>query len=362
MKLTRRKSLLINLALAASSLLCFLGGLEAVAWFWEQRQAQGPHAWELVASRRIQLDRFATSSPGYTLMHPRKAYTWQAIPVQINDRGLRGPEVSLSKPPGTYRILNLGDSVVFGWGVRYEDTYGHQLQLLLDERHAGEGTRYEVINAGVPGWNVENALAYLQAEGLDYGPDLILLNFTVVNDVYGGNALEGSSQSPIEWLREHTYFWPFLTVQRHLLLVRLGRKEAIPVLNPPEQASAYFPLDEGHPRWDVIWKPIHDMAALADAHGSDFFLVVLPTAFQVRDAGYPKVPQQVLGARAKEEGIETLDLLPLFQRACREAPAGEVCGPEGRYLWAEMWMHPSALGHRLMAERILSVLEQNEWH
>jgi lysophospholipase L1-like esterase len=362
MELTRRKSLLINLALAASSLLCCLGGLEGIARFWEHKQAQGPYAWELVASRRIKLDRFAASSPGYTLMHPEEEYTWQGIPVQINNQGLRGPEVSREKPAGTYRILNLGDSVVFGWGVQYEDTFGYQLQLLLDERHAGEGTKYEVINAGVPGWNMENALAFLKAEGLDYQPDLILLNFTVVNDVYGGSALEGSSQSLLEWLREHTYFWPFLSVQRHVLLVRLGREEAIPVLNPPEKASAYFPLDEAHPRWDMVWKPIHDMAALANERGSEFLLIVLPTAFQVRDAGYPQVPQQVLGARAKEEGIEMLDLLPLFQQACREAPAGEVCGPEGRYLWADMWMHPSALGHRLMAERILSVLTENEWH
>jgi hypothetical protein len=147
-----------------------------------------------------------------------------------------------------------------------------------------------------------------------------------------------------------------------MLQVRMGREEAIPVLDIPEDASFYFPLDDDHPRWDVVWEPIREMAELAYERGSEFMVIVLPTAFQVRDAEYPLVPQQVLGTRAGQEGIEMLDLLPLFQQACREAPVGETCGPEGRYLWAEMWMHPSALGHRLMAERILSVLEENGWH
>jgi lysophospholipase L1-like esterase len=85
---------------------------------------------------------------------------------------------------------------------------------------------------------------------------------------------------------------------------------------------------------------------------------VLPTAFQVKDVAYPTVVQRVLMRRAEEEGIDVLDLLPVLQKACQEAPPKEGCGPEDRYLWADLWMHPSALGHRLMAERILDVLEK----
>lgn len=362
MKLTRRKSFLINLALMLGSFACCLAGLETAGWLWERGQAQGPYAWELVASRRIRLDRFETSSTGYTLMHPGEEYNWQGIPVRINSQGLRGPEVNLEKPPGTYRILNLGDSVVFGWGVRYEDTYGYWLQELLNQRYGREQVTYEIINAGVPGWNMQNILAYLETEGLDYQPDLILLNFTVVNDVYGGSALEASSEPLLDWLRDHTYFWPFLSVQYRLLEVRLGRQDAIPVLNPPVDATAYFPTREDDPQWDVVWEPIRDMSAVAGERGSEFLLIVLPTAFQVKDAAYSEVPQQVMGRHGREDGVEVLDLLPVFREACQEAPPGESCGPEGRYLWADMWMHPSALGHRLLAERLLDVLDEKGWH
>jgi len=357
-KLTRGKSLLINLVLMIGSFLGCLGGSEGVGWVWERGQARGLYAWELVASRRIRLDRFATEDAGYTLMHPNETYTWQGIPVQINSQGLRGPEVNSVKPPGTYRILNLGDSVVFGWGVEYKDTYGHRLQEALNQRYGNEETTYEVINAGVPGWNMENILAYLKAEGQAYQPDLILVHFTVVNDVYGGNAMDPASEPFFDWMRDRTHFWPFLSVQYRLLEVRMGRREAIPVLDPPAEAVAYFPLQEDDPQWDKVWRSIDDIATLADERGSDFLLVVLPTAFQVKDATYPTVLQRALVKRGIKEGVGVLDFLPVLQEACQKAPPGQGCGPEDRYLWADMWMHPSALGHRLMAERILNVLEK----
>lgn len=359
MELTREKSLLVNLALMASSFLICLAGLEAVAWFWEQRQAQGPYAWELVASRRIWLDRIETPDGGYTLMHPGEAYTWQDISVRINSQGLRSPNVAPKKPPDIYRILNLGDSVVFGWGVRYEDTHGYRLQELLNDYYGSKQTKYEVINAGVPGWNMENILAYLKAEGLAYQPDLILLNVTLVNDVYGQSAVKPSGEPLLDWLRDHTYFWPFLSVQYHHLQMQMGRQKALPVLNPPSEATAYFPVQETDPQWDVVWEPIQTMAMLAHEHGAGFILIVLPTAFQVEDTGYSTIPQQILTRRAKEVGIETLDLLPNFRQVCLEVTPKEGCGPEDRYLWADMWMHPSTVGHRLMAERILEDLREN---
>ena len=121
---------------AILSPLLLIGLLEGLAYVWERTQANSLYAWELVASRRMVWEQYPEPGAGYTLMKPGSHYEWQGIPVDINSHGLRGPETTYEKPPATFRILNLGDLVVMGWGVREEDTYGQQLELLLNRARA----------------------------------------------------------------------------------------------------------------------------------------------------------------------------------------------------------------------------------
>ena len=44
-------------------------------------------------------------------------------PVRVNSHGTRGREFSVEKPPNTFRIVSLGDSKTFGWGLSEEETY-----------------------------------------------------------------------------------------------------------------------------------------------------------------------------------------------------------------------------------------------
>jgi hypothetical protein len=292
---------------------------------------------------------------GYTLMKPGSHYEWQSIPVDINSHGLRGPETPYEKPSDTIRILNLGDSVAMGWGVREESTYGRQLEALLNEQGAGD-QRYEVINAGVPGWNQENALAFLQAEGLKYEPDLILLDLTTVNDIYGKSALLANNQpAPIPWLRANTYFWPFLTVQLRWMESRSQGRERIDVIDPPTRPESYFPLDPEAERWTEVWNSVLRINELAKKNNVRVVLIVFPLEFQVLDESFSTLPQELFMAKAAEAGIPALDLLSAFRQACREKPAGP-CQLEDRYLFADVWMHPSDYGHKLTAAELQAVV------
>jgi lysophospholipase L1-like esterase len=335
--------------------LLLIAFLEGFAYLWERAQANGPYAWELVASRRIDLSQHSEPGAGYTLMEPGSHYEWQGIPVDINMHGLRSPDIPYEKPADTVRILNLGDSVAMGWGVREEETYGRYLEERLNAQPTGS-QRYEVINAGVPGWNLENELAFLQAEGLRYEPDVILLDLTIVNDIYGKSALLTNRRpAVIEWLRAHTYLWPFLTIQLRTWQARAEGQERIDVIDPPTEPSSYFPLDPADERWASFWVQVESIHQVAQKNGADLVLILFPLEFQVLDAGYSTVPQQYLSAKAAEAGIPVLDLLPAYRRACQEKAHGP-CQLEDRYLFADVWMHPSAYGHELTAAEIEAVL------
>ncbi len=353
--LSKRSEKLLTILLAILSPLLLIGLLEGATYLWERKEANSLYAWELVASRRMVWERYPEPGAGYTLMRPDSHYEWQSISVDINSNGLRGAETTYEKPPATYRILNLGDSVAMGWGVRVEDTYGQQLEALLNEEQADD-RRYEVINAGVPGWNLENALAYLQAQGLKYEPDLILLDMTIANDINGKSALlAGNDSGPFRWLSDHTYFWPFLQSQMAWAKARAQGKDRVDTIDPPTNPDKYFPADPESERWTQVWNQVLDINQLAQENNIRVALILFPLEFQVLDEGYPTRPQEIFMAKAAEADIPLLDLLPAFQQACQEKPDG-ACQLEDRYLFADVWMHPSSKGHRLTAAELKAFL------
>ena len=66
--------ILLKVIMVVTGPLLLIGLLEGVAYIWEQSQANGPYAWELVASRRIDLLQYPEPGAGYTLMKPGNHY------------------------------------------------------------------------------------------------------------------------------------------------------------------------------------------------------------------------------------------------------------------------------------------------
>src|SRR5207253_2094656 len=54
-------------------------------------------------------------------------------PLLINSQGLRDYEYTRRKEPGTFRIVGVGDSSLFGWGVPIEDSGLKVLERRLNE-------------------------------------------------------------------------------------------------------------------------------------------------------------------------------------------------------------------------------------
>jgi lysophospholipase L1-like esterase len=94
--------------------------------------------------------------------------------VSTNSLGLRSPEVSAKKD--RFRILVLGDSCTFGLGVDNEGTYPARLERILNGDGSGD-RRFEVINAGVPGYGTWQGARYLESRGLRLKPDLVIACF-----------------------------------------------------------------------------------------------------------------------------------------------------------------------------------------
>jgi hypothetical protein len=95
--------------------------------------------------------------------------------VLINSQGLHDYEYSRRKEPGTFRIVGVGDSSLFGWGVPFEDSGLKVLERRLNEKSRAQ--KVEVINFAVPGYNTAMEAETFVQRCLEYAPDLVLLNF-----------------------------------------------------------------------------------------------------------------------------------------------------------------------------------------
>ena len=88
-------------------------------------------------------------------------------PVYINSKGSRGRDFSKVKPENVFRILSMGDSRTFGWGLSESETYSKLLENLL-QKWVGDSMQIEVINAGVNSWSFAQMYVYLKDIGIKY--------------------------------------------------------------------------------------------------------------------------------------------------------------------------------------------------
>lgn len=319
-------------------------------------------------------------TPGFDGTHVAPEFR---VRVRISEQGLRdrayGP-----KRPGRFRVLALGDSFTFGFGVDAEDAYPKQLERLL--RANRRGSEYDVINAGAPGYATNQELQYLKEDGLAYQPDLVLIGFFAANDVkdnllppdrftiVGGYLYDKQGyeqavrlrrqrfgQLPIPFkdtLWAHSHAYRFFADRYHRWLVESGRRTQ-PV-ESPSPASTPVPVASPAPPptpgidpevFEVTERLLLETVETARTHRAAVALVLIPDIKQVNNpTGRWRAAWEELTTFAAAHQIPVIDLAPAFLEANR---AGQT-----PMLWFMTNNHWTAAGHRLAATLIYRALVQ----
>jgi len=262
------------------------------------------------------------------------------VEVTINARGLRNRETPYEKPAGVFRILCVGDSVTFGWGVPQERTYASRLEALLDG--GADGKRVEVINGGVGGYNTTQEAAFLRTEGVKYAPDLILL-FFAMNDAV--EALQPFR--PLEAQASPESLDPGLLWRARMIPVMVSSR-FLPSLfgfcdyvSMPRVDYVGAFRTEGQPGWKACQEGILDMVRTARSIQADTVVFMLP-AMQNLDATYPFGPiHDSVRQFCARHGIPFYDLLPDFMGLANDQV--RVSRFDG---------HPNAFAHGIVARSV----------
>jgi len=241
----------------------------------------------------------------------------------------------LGSHEGKRRVVVLGGSQTFGWGIPSEDrmTFSDQLADALYSRGYDD---VEVMNAAFPGVKTTTGLRWLEGVALRYQPDVLVINF-VVNEfmdvdpyhVWSGNHEPGDRVAPaaaLSWLRRlprdihcshlvqivlaHNY--EILEMEESLRrIVEISRERDIEVVFSVEPTNIY--VESGG---EVIMRNDADIGAAVAVY-------------------------ERLGAELE---VPVYNVLPYFLE-------------EADNLWFYDTMHMSRLGHKVFADNLGALID-----
>lgn len=285
----------------------------------------------------------------------------------LNSKGFKDVEFKIQKAENTYRILGLGDSFAFSV-VPYRYAYLTLLEDILNQR----GKQTEVINMGIAGNGPKDYLALLESEGLELKPDMVLVSFFIGNDF-----LEEKEEPK---LYQYSYVASFID---YVITINSGLEGLVlhpnadyddnaPTFTDPVFISLESERSEIYRKQNRQFES--DLTAAlnylirikqqCDARHIALAVALLPDEVQVNRAVQSRVlevktfnsspedfdftlPNRLLAARLKEQGIEVFDLLESFSGA-----AGQTS------LYKPKDTHWNIAGNKLAAE----IIAQNLFH
>ena len=284
------------------------------------------------------------------------------VTYRINADGFRDRNYLRPKPDGVFRVLVLGDSVAYGYGVEGEESFPKVLERELAAAiGGGERHRVEVLNLGVSGYNPYTEAALLADRGSGYEPDLVLVQFCIndLNDPtlhFDAHARQHLGVIPdaafpdpttrrapaappgalLRWCRRSR-----LCARFDELALRIGGIDP----DDSDRSAAVLAVDGSDgPEWPWIEGLYRKMFNTSRALGAGFAVIAFPYPAQLSTGGEHPVQSRLVALGAANHWA-TVDPLESFRAASR--------GGEELFL---DWWHPTPAGHRLAAREISDAL------
>jgi len=277
-------------------------------------------------------------------LRPRLDVIFSGARLTTSDAAHRGPDVTRPKPSSTFRIVGIGDSYLFGQGVSDEETYLARLPGLMPT--VADGRKVETVNLGVPGFNTVMEVEILGARFAGLRPDLVLIEI-VGNDLDLPNFL-WSEVDP--WTLHRSFLLDFIRA-------RVARRPpdggvGIGLTAAPREASAETFLrdaDRTPPAYRsmVGLQPfkfaLEDLARLGRDHGVPVVAVTHGVWFE---------PEMVASLQANQ--IPVLILRSALRQRARSLGATDYA--RSALALSPTDLHPSAIGHSVIAEELAAWL------
>jgi lysophospholipase L1-like esterase len=280
---------------------------------------------------------------------PTSTTTPPPDPHERNAQNFRDDhDYAVAKPEGVTRVLVIGDSMAFGWGVDLKDGLAEQTEQRMNAK-APDGKRVEVLNLSQPTFNTIAEITLLRTQGLAYDPDVVVLAYTL-DDALSGRVTELGDVSETAMLLAGYVLDtldPADTQKVETYLKDNGWEKSLDAAKAAKPSgSIYATYFVGHAvplYWEPVQNRLKELAGLAKAEHFKVVVAIIPSFSQSWD-GYPfeKLHEQVQ-KEFTARGFTVVDFLP----ALRSVPAVELTQGGG---------YPNAKAHSMMADKLAEAL------
>ncbi len=261
------------------------------------------------------------------------------VDVSINNLGYRGRDFDLktSKENNEFRILVLGSSITFGWGVPYEQIFTTLVEKRLNDNNVTiNGRPIRILNAGIGNFNTLYESILLEHEYSKFEPDLVVTHFFLRD----AELLKSDSQN---WMVKNSYLAALCYV-RFQQFQTTNNKNYISLGDYYRQL--YLPKSEG---WKTCRESLLKIQQLCSAKGSRCIALIQP---ELNDLN-PESPQEKAYNEVclflRENKMDYHDLVPYLRKTS-----------DTKSLWNQSDdSHPNGNGHALMAEGFYDALIQH---
>ena len=282
-----------------------------------------------------QIVRFSQNRKMVYDLRPNLDVEFMGAAVKTNGEGFRDTDHALAKPPGIRRVVTLGDSYMFGWGVPFESGFVQVAAQALP--------KWEVINLARPGYATAQELECFRVYGLKYAPDVVVLNY-ISNDTelpyYIQKAPTDLSSSFLkEWMDGH--------------LRTDGLTNPAPKF---KDASKKFWTYEDDPQrvpsqyrdlvgWGAVERSFKELAELGKQKN-----------FRVVFFCFPHSDEKAL-QYARQAGFDVCDFTPQLQQMMQQRGLKDFYGSD--LMLKPPDTHPSALLHKAGGEFLAAYLKKH---
>ena len=257
---------------------------------------------------------------------------------------LRDYEYDIEKPADTYRIIGLGDSFAWGWGVAdNRRTTFKYLECWLNANEHGKS--YEVINCAQPAKTVRYYESFVKQYGEKFHPDMFLILYNL-NDSYLPHASMVVDRRTEKLMEEETD--PLSDISRLFRFVkkRIVKKRVHDYTIGHIREGYFGP--EKEQKWGKAQENLKEIQRVCQKHGIELTVAIFPLLFEL-EKNYPFQEEvEEMDRFLKSSQIKSVNLLPSFK------------GKKTHVLWSRPTdSHPNKIAHRIAAEAIYHFLQQN---